>query len=187
MHKGSTPRSALPVYRQTIFEHGHRVGTPFEVARGQLIQAPLAPTSSLYLFGSGAAHAYLDTESGRQTIRLGYPGEVLAALPGLLLNTASPLGLQCIRRCTGYRLDRSQLQALFATSPEHQAAYTSMLEVLACELLTRELDLLEPSFRRRYETVLRRSPQLFQHVPLRYIASYLRMTPETLSRLRAKS
>jgi len=48
-------------------------------------------------------------------------------------------------------------------------------------------DRLEPSPLERYNAVLRRSPQLFQHVPLRHIASYLRMSPETLSRIRAKS
>ncbi|MEO0734297.1 MAG: Crp/Fnr family transcriptional regulator, partial [Bacteroidota bacterium] len=34
--------------------------------------------------------------------------------------------------------------------------------------------------------VLARSPRLFQEIPAKYIANYLRMTPETLSRIRAK-
>jgi len=33
------------------------------------------------------------------------------------------------------------------------------------------------------ERVLTRSPQLFQEIPHKYIAAYLRMSPETLSRL----
>jgi hypothetical protein len=36
----------------------------------------------------------------------------------------------------------------------------------------------------RYERVLKRSPKLFQEVPNKYIANYLRMSPETLSRLK---
>ena len=51
-------------------------------------------------------------------------------------------------------------------------------------MLERETDLLIKSPQVRYEKVLKRSPQLFQEIPLTYIASYLRMTPETLSRLR---
>ena len=37
--------------------------------------------------------------------------------------------------------------------------------------------------RQRLQRVLGRSPRLFQEVPHKYIASYLRMSPETLSRL----
>lgn len=51
-------------------------------------------------------------------------------------------------------------------------------------MLEREIDLLTSSPFERYNRILERSPQVFQEIPLKYIASYLRMTPETLSRLR---
>jgi hypothetical protein len=38
----------------------------------------------------------------------------------------------------------------------------------------------------RYARLLERSPHIFQLAPLKYIASYLRIAPETLSRLRSK-
>jgi CRP/FNR family transcriptional regulator, anaerobic regulatory protein len=56
---------------------------------------------------------------------------------------------------------------------------------LVVQQMQRELDLLTASPIERYRRVIARSPQLFQEVPLKYIADYLRMTPETLSRLRA--
>jgi hypothetical protein len=46
------------------------------------------------------------------------------------------------------------------------------------------LDLLTSSFLERYKRVLKRSPLLFKEVPMKSIASYLSMCPETLSRLR---
>ena len=36
----------------------------------------------------------------------------------------------------------------------------------------------------RYQKLVRRNPELVLRVPLVYIASYLQMTPETLSRVR---
>jgi len=50
--------------------------------------------------------------------------------------------------------------------------------------MERERDLLTSSPMERYLRVKDRSPQLFQEIPNKYIASYLRMTPETLSRLK---
>ena len=46
-----------------------------------------------------------------------------------------------------------------------------------------ENDLIIYSPQKRFERVFKRSPQLFQEIPQKYIASYLRMTPETLSRI----
>ncbi len=47
----------------------------------------------------------------------------------------------------------------------------------------REIDLLTQSPQERIERIRKRSPQVFQEIPHKYIASYLRMSPETLSRL----
>lgn len=42
------------------------------------------------------------------------------------------------------------------------------------------------SGRERYEQLLQHDPQIFQRVPLKHIASYLGMKPETLSRIRSR-
>ncbi|MDY3266692.1 MAG: hypothetical protein SOX26_04075 [Phocaeicola sp.] len=38
----------------------------------------------------------------------------------------------------------------------------------------------------RYLDLLEKAPHLLQHVPLKYIASYLFITPQSLSRIRAE-
>ena len=50
--------------------------------------------------------------------------------------------------------------------------------------MERERDILTSSPLERYNRVLKRSPLLFQEIPNKYIADYLRMTPETLSRIK---
>ena len=49
---------------------------------------------------------------------------------------------------------------------------------------THNKDILINSPMDRFQRVFKRSPQLFQEIPNKHIASYLRMTPETLSRLK---
>lgn len=43
-----------------------------------------------------------------------------------------------------------------------------------------------PQAKERYLDLLKRDPLLLQHIPLKYIASYLFITPQSLSRIRAE-
>ncbi len=72
----------------------------------------------------------------------------------------------------------------FLALKNNQILWIEILENLGVQQLEREIDLLKNSPKERYERVLKRSPQLFQEIPNRHIANYLRMSPETLSRLK---
>ena len=67
---------------------------------------------------------------------------------------------------------------------ELKASWIQILGVLLLDSMEREIDILTKSPQARYQRVLNRSPRLFQEIPNKYIASYLNMTPETLSRLK---
>jgi hypothetical protein len=43
-----------------------------------------------------------------------------------------------------------------------------------------------PRAKERYLTLLEENPELLQYVPLKHIASYLWITPQSLSRIRAE-
>ena len=69
-------------------------------------------------------------------------------------------------------------------SHELQVLYNSLIEDVVVQQLEREIDILTNSPQECYQRVLKRSPTLFQEIPALHIAAYLRMTPETLSRIR---
>ncbi len=79
------------------------------------------------------------------------------------------------------------LQELYAKLPVMERFGRLMLEELVRGRATREIELLSLSAEERFRKLVQRSPHLLQLVPQKDIASYLRMTPETFSRLRARS
>lgn len=137
-----------------------------------------------YLIESGAVAVKLFKKSESHTIRFGYRGSFLNSIPSFFDDSPSLFDIVAIRKTRVKAFAKSRLFEIVQSAPELKDAYISILENLATQFVEREIDLLASSPAERYQRVLERSPQLFEEIPLRHIADYLRMTPETLSRLR---
>ncbi|MBL7711157.1 MAG: Crp/Fnr family transcriptional regulator [Chitinophagaceae bacterium] len=155
-----------------------------ELAKGTYLLREGETERNVYLIGSGAVRAYLLSEAEEITIRFGYAGSVINSLASFINSQPSELSLQAIRKTSCHTIDKQTLEAFVNRSAAHQQGYTTLLEQTIVQQIERETDLLTTSPTERLARVLKRSPNLFQQVPLKYIASYLRMTPETLSRIR---
>ncbi|MBK9146239.1 MAG: Crp/Fnr family transcriptional regulator [Flavobacteriales bacterium] len=81
-------------------------------------------------------------------------------------------------------ITHGDLQRLYAELPVLERWGRLIAEEALLGRAAREIEQMSLSAGERYERLVKRSPQLLQLVPQKDIASYLRMTPETLSRLR---
>ncbi|TXI82176.1 MAG: Crp/Fnr family transcriptional regulator [Flavobacteriales bacterium] len=84
----------------------------------------------------------------------------------------------------GIRYD--DLQRLFRELPVMERFGRLILEELLVGRALREIEQLSMSAEERYDRLVERSPHLLQLASQKDIASYLRMTPETFSRLRRR-
>ena len=92
-------------------------------------------------------------------------------------------------------LEPTVLFALPKKELEHEAVRNVNIQMLYRKILEESLiisqvhaDMLRfESAQERYAKLVKRSPQLVLRAPLVYIASYLQMTPETLSRVRTSA
>jgi CRP-like cAMP-binding protein len=83
-----------------------------------------------------------------------------------------------------YLIPKADLEAVAMKSVNIQILYRKILEE-SLILSQKHADMLRfESAQDRYQKLVRRNPELVLRVPLVYIASYLQMTPETLSRVR---
>jgi CRP/FNR family transcriptional regulator, anaerobic regulatory protein len=153
-------------------------------AKGDYVIREGQVEQSLYLIQSGAVRVFHVTEFEEQTIRFGYQGSIITSLSSFITGDTSELYMEALRKTTLRAVSRKKLFEVVNESTENQRIYIGMLERLIVQQMEREVDLLTESPTKRLQRVLDRSPNLFQEIPLKYIASYLRMTPETLSRIR---
>lgn len=137
----------------------------------------------LFYVESGAVRVTHAIDGEDVTIRFGYADSLVSALPSFLENLPVTYSIQALKASKLWAMHRNDLLAALETDSELARFWHTATVQLIREQLEREIDILTPSPAERYKRVLARSPRLFQEIPNKYIASYLRMTPETLSRL----
>lgn len=139
----------------------------------------------IYVVLSGAVRAFYVSDKEEFTIRFGYQDSIINSISSFITQEPSELYIQALRKTTVKLIPRSAYNDFVNSSKEILQIHNALISGVVVSQMERELDLLTASPLDRYQRVLQRSPQLFQEIPLKYIASYLRMTPETLSRLRS--
>lgn len=155
-----------------------------ELKRNEYLKVAGSIDTNIYHVKEGSLRVFVMDENEEHTIRFGYQNNIIAALDSYISNEPSEMYIQALKKTRLKVISKDKFEALILSSPELTKTWYSILEHLIFGQLERERDLLTSSPIERYKRVLKRSPQLFQEIPNKYIASYLRMTPETLSRIK---
>lgn len=151
--------------------------------RNEFLKVKGGVDTNIYFVKNGSLRIFVLDDSEEQIVRFGYQGNLVVALDSFLSNQPSDFYIQAIKKTVVKVITKKQLDQ-FLKAETNLLFWKNILENLVLQQLEREIDILTNSPKERYQRVLKRSPQLFQEIPQRYIANYLRMSAETLSRLK---
>lgn len=155
------------------------------LTRGEYLKVNGSVDTNLYYVVSGSLKIFFEDEYEEQILRLGYKGNIIGALDSFISEQPSDLYIQALKATELKVITKNAFRAWVETNEANRMMWQTVTELLIYEQIEREKDILTQSPLARYQRVLKRSPQLFQEIPNKYIASYLRMTPETLSRVKS--
>lgn len=164
------------MFRQNEAEH-------LVLERGDFLVRSGDIERKVYLIVSGAVHVFYVSEHEELSIRFGYAGSIMTSLPSFFTGQPTDFYIQAIRRTEIRAISKAVFLEKIDQEIDFKNLYITLLEQLVEQQMEREVDILTSSAIERLNRVLKRSPRLFQEIPAKYIASYLRMTPETLSRV----
>lgn len=153
------------------------------IDRNEFLKVKGSVDTNVYFIESGSLRIFVLDNYEEQVIRFGYKDNLVVSLDSFFTGKPSDLYIQAIKKTVIKVITKQQLDH-FLSIDANEKIWIQILENLVVQQLEREIDLLTNSPKERYERVLKRSPQLFQEIPNRHIASYLRMSAETLSRLK---
>lgn len=155
-----------------------------QLKRGEYLKVMGSTDTNLYYVVSGSLRIFFEDEYEERIIRLAYRGNLIGALDSFISEKPSELYIQTLKKTQLKVISKTAYLDFIHSNSENLLLWQKTMIQLIYEQLEREKDILTHSSRKRYERVLKRSPQLFQEIPHKYIASYLRMSPETLSRIK---
>jgi CRP-like cAMP-binding protein len=125
-----------------------------------------------------------DTNGSEVTTNFYSHGQVVFEVSSFFNHIRSKENVQALTDCEGWYITYEQLNNLFHALPEFREFGRSVLVKGFAELKTRMLSMITETAEERYEQLLSINAEIFQHAPLRNIASYLGITDTSLSRIR---
>lgn len=145
-----------------------------------------AKNTNLYLIKQGIWRGYFHKDGVDTTIWFASEGEAAFSVWGYMDNLHSLITIEAMCDSIAYCISRSALNELYFTSIGLANLGRSLMEF---QFLAQENWLISagsPRAKERYLTLIKETPELLQYVPLKHIASYLWITPQSLSRIRAE-
>lgn len=141
----------------------------------------------IYFVVDGILRAFFELESQEITAAFVYSGFWSSSFGSFLSQSPSAYSIEVLEPCRALSLNRETLEVALRTSPNFAIYYRILLENVVVGMQFRERELMGSGAEERFNRFMAQSAFLTQKLPLKYIASYLSMTPETFSRLRRKS
>lgn len=130
-------------------------------------------------------YTYIDEEDTEHIVGYAFQDEFVCDYSSLMRGTLSLVNIQAITDCTVYVVSRHDIinywEINYDTQHYGRLAAESLFETIYKQLLE---SYCTPTM--RYLKLMKRCPDLKEVIPLKSIASYLGVTPETVSHIRKK-
>ena len=141
----------------------------------------------MYWIVKGLVRQYYYKNNKELTEHMAVENSIVMCIESLFKEKPTHLNIMTLEPSIIYAIPRQQLEKVAMKSLNIQILYRKILEE---SLIQSQIhaDLLRfESAQNRYAKLVKLQPQLVLRAPLVYIASYLQMTPETLSRVRTSA
>lgn len=156
------------------------------IKKGNLLVEPGKPCSNIYFITKGFARIFYYKDGKDITEGFRSESNVILSLVSLITHQPDKRGIEVLEPTDLLYINYREFEQHFELYPDFYKMALHFTNV-AVMLLQKRLDgLLFESAQSRYKSLLRIYPDILQRLPLGMVASYLGITQETLSRIRAR-
>lgn len=176
-----TDLDRIGIFSQTDFERLMKYVRPRQLRKNEILLEKGQICQSAFFISSGSAYQFRNEDTGEKVTDLHLQKEWYLNYSSFISQSPSQNIIKVNSGTSVSELNLHAIHELIAISPVF-LQLGKMLEDALCRTQYLEGS-MSPS--ERYNNLIKAKPQVLQMFPLKLIASYLNMTPETLSRLRS--
>lgn len=154
--------------------------------KGRLLHQENKISTELYLVHSGALRSFYYVEGKDVTSHFALDYGVIGAADSIIRKKRSRYNIETLEHSEVFVLNYDDLESFLDENPKLERLARQFTQLIYIDLVERIEGMTFLSARERYAHLMARSPDITQRVSLGHIASYLGITQETLSRVRAK-
>ena len=146
-----------------------------------------AVAHQLFFVKQGALHQYVhDAQGSERTSHFAFEGEWITDLDSFSRQSPSASNISCLEPSTCLVIRCVDIASCMREMPVVAAFFNKLVEEIARRNIQRIQSLLAQSPEMQFQQLQAENPQWLQRLPQRYIAQYLGIAPESLSRIRKR-
>jgi len=139
-----------------------------------------------YVIISGITRMFYLKEGVDITVHFSTKNEGVGVYESFVKQNKSKFNIETQTDVKLYEISYQKFNDLLNTNSDVERYYRFFIQQLHINLIDRVNESYFSNAKERYEKLLIQKPELFQKIPLKHLATYLNITPETLSRIRKK-
>jgi CRP-like cAMP-binding protein len=157
------------------------------VSKGEILIKEGQTVNKTFFVTQGSLRSFcVDKEGKEHTLQFAIKDWWISDFIAIYNNEPASLTVECISDSVVIEFNAQKLNEIYLRFPEFEQFQRKNLERHVVSLHKRILNQLQLTALERYNLFLKQYPNIEQHVPNYHIASYLGITQQSLSRVRAE-
>ena len=157
---------------------------PIKLAKGKILHHSGEICEQVFFVLQGAVRGYIKEDDKDSTTWITIENEMVAAIYSFINQVPSIENMQAIEDCSLLAMSHTALHEMFDLYPETNVLARKIFEKYYSDAEVRALIARLKSADKKYKFFLETYSHLSNRIPLKYIASFLGIKLETLSRVR---
>jgi CRP-like cAMP-binding protein len=152
--------------------------------KNDLLVAQGAVENRLHFIVDGVTRSFFQKDEKEISFEFYFTGMFISSYASFLTQTPSAHSIEAFTPLTVLSIQHADFKMLLSKSRSIEMFSRQLTEELFKKVSERNRDLLSLTATERYVKLLNMHTQYVREIPLKYLASYLNVTPESLSRIR---